>query len=177
MSTSLDKHFAAIQTIHARLYRLQSVMTEEVKTMKENEIGNLVSDPKFWCARIESILAEPELLMSQSLAAKPKVSQKGKNVKKTSQRDLTDRKDSETKAIEAIVEKLKIAKSREEGKQIIEDQTSTVLQSIAKRLNITTGKLGKEQLVEKIIQDVVGYRLDFMTIQEHQGESNSKEWD
>jgi len=76
MSTSNDKRFAAIQTIHARLYRLQSVMIEEVKTMKENEIGNLVSDPKFWCNHIESILAEPELLNPQSLVANPTVREK-----------------------------------------------------------------------------------------------------
>jgi len=51
----------------------------------------------------------------------------------------------------------------------------TGLQSIAKQLNIPTGKLRKEQLVEKIVQDAVGYRLDFMTIQEHKSELDRKE--
>jgi len=172
MSTLNDKRFAAIQTIHAKLYRLQSVMIEEIKTIKENQIDNIVSDPKFWCSRIESILAEPELLMPSSLVANPTVSQKRKivgktNVKRTSQCDLADRKTSET---EAIVEKLKTAKSREEGKKTIENQTLTGLQSIAKQLNIPTGKLRKEQLLEKIVQDVVGYRLDFMIIQKHKSD-------
>jgi hypothetical protein len=79
----------------------------------------------------------------------------------------------ESLEIDRVAKQLEIANSREEGRAILAEylnKNSNIkarLVSLAKYLKIPVGKLNKDKLAEKIIQEIIGHRIDSMIIQEH----------
>ncbi|MDY6993763.1 MAG: hypothetical protein SVR94_14340 [Pseudomonadota bacterium] len=165
---STEKRFAALQIIQTLFSQLTSQIIEEIKIKDEQDIDKILSEPKFRLNFIQSTLKEITKNKSQQTSYKPQetlVSIKPKNEKKAVKQEAITEEQAEL-----IAEQLKAADSREEGRRILEKygKTKKRLEVIAKHLKISSiSRLNKPELVDKIIQDTIGYRIDSKIIQEH----------
>jgi uncharacterized protein YajQ (UPF0234 family) len=120
---------------------------------------------------IPDVFQEPvKLERSQSEKTGKKKSTVAKSATTQSAKKKTSKKTVTEDEITQIVERLKNVTSREEGRTIIDEINYTVkqLELLAKHLGISKIKgLNKNDLIEKIIQETIGYLIDSATIQGH----------
>jgi len=99
----------------------------------------------------------------KSTAVKKDVIPKQSAKKKTSKKTVAEDE------IIQIAEQLKNTNSREEARNLIPNEyTVEQLKVLAKQLGVSIpSKIHKDDLIEKIVQDIIGYRIDSMAIQDH----------
>ena len=179
---SSDKRLDIVDIIDKILYELKSQITKKIRISSESEIDKILSEPEVRLNFIQALLQQhiaavvinadqqafqlPNPLISDTI----KKTVKSKQSQKKAANNKTDEIPIE---IVQLAEHLKIANSREEGKVVLTEYLNKYrnvkerLVLLAKHLKISIGKLNKDKLTEKIIQETIGYRIDSMIIQEH----------
>ncbi len=173
MSIPSDKLLDAVDLIDKTfyekiLYELKSQITKKIRTSSETEIDKILSEPEYRLNFIQVAMVD----INQQIVI---TSQKAKILNTAKKTTKNKKAGNEVSTLEIIrfAEQLEIASSREEGKAILAEYLNKYsnvkarLISLAKYLEIPVGKLNKDKLAEKIIQETIGHRIDSMIIQEH----------
>jgi len=161
MSTSQDKRFIALEIV---LRELNSRIIKEIKVSNESEIDKILSEPEFWLSFVQSALQQEAVVTTNIEQINSDITRKPAKSKQSRKKEVI------TEKIIQVAERLKNAHSREEGKTIVfnEDYTVEQLKLLAKHLDISIkSSIKKSDLIEKIIQETIGYRIDSMIIQDH----------
>jgi hypothetical protein len=160
----------------------------EIEISDEKEIDKILSEPEYQLNFVQSILQQkmvtvvnidqqttlplqkqttPDALQEPVKSKSKKVGKKKSTV--SSAKKKTSKKTVAEDEIIQIVEQLKNTNSREEARNLIPNEyTVDQLKVLAKQLGVSIPpKIKKDDLIEKIIQDTIGYRIDSMAIQDH----------
>ncbi len=176
--SELQNKFTAIDIIEETiLYPLKSQILKEIKISSEEAIDKILLEPERRLNFVQSILQKMTATVDTDQQVTPlsqldeivpvvlQNSTKLKQPRKKSDKKLTIAKEE----IAKVVQLLKSANSREEGQTILNEAKYTVnqLKSLAKYLGISKISSTKASLIEQIIQNTIGDRIEVMIIQDH----------